>query len=241
MPKGKAGGKTKAKTVSRSIKEKKRDVKKLEEELWKEVEATVKHPSGVTGAKCRFFIQLGADPKRDVVAKLKKRYPFSTKILKVVTKANKTWYKLVYGCFSRVEDAKTSLEDLKAAIEQSWTLMKKLRVVEGCGTCATVKPGGGCCGAGIENWYDPYVLLMNLMLGREIPDQRPDKTSCLFLGPTGCRLIARFHFCIDYLCHDIKERLSQTDMEKLCAQNGREIYMGWQLENILRERLHAWQ
>ena len=134
-----------------------------------------------------------------------------------------------------------SLEDLKAAIEQSWTLMKKLRVVEGCGTCATVKPGGGCCGAGIENWYDPYVLLMNLMLGREIPDQRPDKTSCLFLGPTGCRLIARFHFCIDYLCHDIKERLSQTDMEKLCAQNGREIYMGWQLENILRERLHAWQ
>ena len=130
-----------------------------------------------------------------------------------------------------------SLQELEDAIEQSWALMRRLRVVEGCGRCDATKQGGGCCGAGIEEWYDEYVLLMNLMLGRDIPEERLDETGCLFLGPTGCRLMARFHFCINYLCHDIKERLSLQEMETLTAQNGREIYCGWVLENAIREKL----
>jgi hypothetical protein len=131
----------------------------------------------------------------------------------------------------------SSLHELSNAIEQSWKLMRRLRVVEGCGRCDATKAGGGCCGAGIEEWYDEYVLLMNLMLGRDIPEDRLDETCCLFLGPTGCRLMARFHFCINYLCHDIKERLSSHEMEELTAQNGREIYCGWLLENLIREKL----
>ena len=130
-----------------------------------------------------------------------------------------------------------SLHELKQAIEESWALMRRLKVVEGCGRCDATKTGGGCCGAGIEEWYDEYVLLMNLMLGRDIPEDRLDETGCLFLGPTGCRLTARFHFCINYLCHDIRERLSCQEMEELTAQNGREIYCGWLLENLIREKL----
>ena len=138
------------------------------------------------------------------------------------------------------EQVNTAIVKLKKAIEQSWLLMRELKVVDGCGICATTKPGGGCCGAGIEDWYDEYVLLMNLMMGRNIPEAREEETGCLFLGPTGCKLMARFHFCINYLCPDIRERLSAPKMQKLTAQNGREIYCGWQLENIIRERLVEW-
>lgn len=133
----------------------------------------------------------------------------------------------------------SALEELRTDIEQSWDLMRRFDIVKGCGICATTRPGGGCCGAGIENWYDSYVLLMNLMLGRTIPEDRPDEESCLFLGPSGCRLMTRFHFCINYLCPEITSRLSKQDIEVLTSQNGREIYLGWQLENIIREKLES--
>lgn len=131
----------------------------------------------------------------------------------------------------------SAIEELRAGIEQSWNLMRRLDIVKGCGVCAATKSGGGCCGAGIENWYDPLILLMNLMIGRDIPENRPDEKSCLFLGPKGCRLTTRFHFCINYLCPEINERLSEQDLALLTSQNGREIYLGWRLENIIRKKL----
>ncbi len=134
-------------------------------------------------------------------------------------------------------DVISALGKLRTEIKRSWDLMRRLDVVKGCGICAATKPGGGCCGAGIEEWYDPYILLMNLMLDRDIPEDRPDEDSCLFLGPAGCRLMARFHFCINYLCPDILIRLSKQELKKLTSQNGREIYLGWLLENIIRERI----
>lgn len=129
------------------------------------------------------------------------------------------------------------VDELRAAVESNWALMRRLEVVSCCSRCASEKPGGGCCGATIENWYDHCILIMNLMLGVEIPDERIDSESCIFLGPTGCRLMARFHFCINYLCQDIKNFLSQKQLEELCASNGREIYVGWLLENLVREYL----
>ena len=129
------------------------------------------------------------------------------------------------------------VDELRAAIRSNRALMKRLQVVRCCSRCASEKPGGGCCGATIENWYDHYILVMNLMLGAEIPDERINEESCIFLGPTGCSLMARFHFCINYLCQDIKNSLSQRQLEELCASNGHEIYRGWLLENMLREYL----
>ena len=136
---------------------------------------------------------------------------------------------------------KSALEDLSGAIEDNWALMRRLKVVDLCGRCATEIEGGGCCGAGIEEWYDSFVLLMNLMMGKEIPQTRLDKTGCLFLGPSGCLLKARFHFCINYLCHRIKDNLTQSELRELAAGNGREIYCGWVLENAIREKLETLQ
>ncbi|MEA3385581.1 MAG: hypothetical protein U9Q89_03920 [Thermodesulfobacteriota bacterium] len=122
-------------------------------------------------------------------------------------------------------------------ISKSYELMEKFGVVTECAMCATHVPGGGCCGAGIEDWYDKFVLLLNLLLGREIPSERLGKKDCLFLGPTGCQLFARHHFCINYLCSRITDLLSPAELTALRAQSGKELFLCWQLERILRARI----
>ncbi len=115
--------------------------------------------------------------------------------------------------------------------------MEELGLVTQCAVCATRVQGGGCCGAGIEDWYDEFVLLLNLLLGREIPKERPGEKDCLFLGPKGCRLLARHNFCVNYLCSRIPDLLSSEQLSELKAQSGRELFLCWELELILRNRL----
>ncbi|MEA1868055.1 MAG: hypothetical protein U9N19_08155 [Thermodesulfobacteriota bacterium] len=122
-------------------------------------------------------------------------------------------------------------------ISRSYELMEKFGVVTECAMCATEVPDGGCCGAGIEDWYDEFVLLLNLLLERKIPTERLGKKDCLFLGPTGCRLFARHHFCINYLCSRITDLLSPAELTALRTQSGKELFLCWQLERILRARI----
>lgn len=126
----------------------------------------------------------------------------------------------------------------RKVISRSHELMEKFGVIAGCATCATQIPGGGCCGAGIEDWYDEFVLLLNLLLERKIPTERLGEKDCLFLGPTGCQLFARHHFCINYLCSRITDLLSPEELTALSAQSGKEIFLCWQLERLLRTRLN---
>jgi hypothetical protein len=126
----------------------------------------------------------------------------------------------------------------RKVISRSYELMEKFGVVTECAICATQIPGGGCCGAGIEDWYDEFVLLLNLLLERKIPTERLGKKDCLFLGPTGCQLFARHHFCINYLCSRITNMLSPAELTALRAQSGKELFLCWQLERLLRTRLN---
>ena len=123
-------------------------------------------------------------------------------------------------------------------ISKSCELMKKFGVVTECAICATQVPAGGCCGAGVEDWYDEFVLLLNLLLGRKIPTERLGKKDCLFLGPTGCQLLARHHFCVNYLCSRITDLLSPAELLDLRAHSGKELFLCWELERILRNRLN---
>jgi hypothetical protein len=122
-------------------------------------------------------------------------------------------------------------------ISRSYELMERLGVVTECAMCATQVPGGGCCGAGIEDWYDEFVLLLNLLLGRKIPTERLGEKDCMFLGPAGCQLFARHHFCVNYLCPRITDLLSPAELSDLRAQSGKELFLCWELERILRTRL----
>ncbi len=122
----------------------------------------------------------------------------------------------------------------KTEIETSHRLMNELGVVEICRICATSTPNAGCCGAGIEEWYDEYLLLTNLLLGRSIPTKRLADSDCLFLGTSGCSLMARHDFCINYLCHRIKNKLPQENIDRLTQTSGQELFSYWQIELYLR-------
>ena len=99
------------------------------------------------------------------------------------------------------------LAELRARVAASRESMVAAGLVEDCRICEE-QEGGSCCGRGMEAHYDGVLLLINLMLGASIEKEWRDEESCLFLGPTGCRLLARDHICVNYLCVKVGERLS---------------------------------
>ncbi len=123
-------------------------------------------------------------------------------------------------------------------IKNTQHLMWNIGLVSICGHCAAHNPGGSCCGKGIDEWYEVTNFLFNLILGREIVIDPPDSSDCLFLGPEGCRLWARHHFCVNYLCHRIYEHLPDKDVRRLQAQAGSELFLCWELERAVTHRLH---
>lgn len=128
------------------------------------------------------------------------------------------------------------LEDYDREIRSTRRLMGMLGTFSDCSDCAARTPGG-CCGAGIEDWYEIPLLLANLLLGYKIPRVRIHDSCCLFLGENGCRLHARHDICVNYLCDRIKKRLSPPDLQGLMTQAGRELFAGWQMERRLRQLL----
>ena len=124
------------------------------------------------------------------------------------------------------------LEQYRDAIEQTQQEMKQGGVVQTCTVCA-VEETGGCCFNGVEDWYDTMLLFINLLMGVRFPQSRGISDGCLFVGEKGCGLIARYHFCINYLCPKLKDRLSSPRRKKLMAVAGREIHCGIELENAI--------
>ena len=122
-----------------------------------------------------------------------------------------------------------------SALTDTFSCMKELELGALCFRCATSSQGGGCCGRGIDEWYDHYLIIMNLMLGVTLPEKRHDPSGCFFLGPSGCTIRARYHFCVNYLCHRIHENRGRDELSRLAAVSGRELYISWLLEMRLRE------
>ncbi len=128
----------------------------------------------------------------------------------------------------------SQLEELNTAIEDSWELMKELGVIEICSACAQEKTGG-CCHFGIETCYTDMIILMNMLLGVTVPEQRKLENNCLFVGEHGCRLKARFKTCIHHLCPEIINSLNEYDLFRLRALNSYEIKVVSQAESSIRD------
>lgn len=131
------------------------------------------------------------------------------------------------------------LEEYRKQVRKSRLLMEELGLPAVCTHCAVRLPGGGCCGEAIAGWYDPLTLLMNLFYGIEFPKESFYPDSCLFLGKDGCVLVARYHFCVNYLCKRITGSLSQRALSRLMSQSGRELFTAWRLEGMLWEFLRS--
>jgi hypothetical protein len=133
------------------------------------------------------------------------------------------------------------LAELRAHVAASRESMVAAGLVEACRTCEE-QEGGSCCGRGMEVHYDGVLLLINLMLDVDIPTEWRDEKSCLFLGPTGCRLPARDHICVNYLCLKVGDRLTPPAVAEMRRCQGRELDTLFRLADhltILLPKLHA--
>jgi hypothetical protein len=133
------------------------------------------------------------------------------------------------------------LAELRAHVAGSKESMVAAGLVEHCRICEE-EEGGSCCGRGMEDHYDGVLLLVNLMLGAEIEEEWRDEKSCLFLGSTGCRLPARDHICVNYLCMKLGGRIAPPALTEMRRRQGRELETLFRLTDHLTNllpKLHA--
>lgn len=146
----------------------------------------------------------------------------------------------LYAAHGREIMADARLAELLAQYERqiaaTWDTFGNSDVVGFCAACAGADQIS-CCFDGAEYWFDRHLLLINLLMGVELPTQREAQGQCLFIGPTGCKLKARFAICINFFCPALREHLGEAELLRLRRQGGQEVMAGLELEDALRRWL----
>jgi len=93
--------------------------------------------------------------------------------------------------------------------------------------------GGSCCGKGLEDRYNEWMLLINKLLGCELPHERYKPDSCFFLGKDGCVLMAPHVLCINYICKKIENTIPKDKLVKLRNIEGEMIELIFKLHEYL--------
>lgn len=94
---------------------------------------------------------------------------------------------------------------------------------------------GSCCGPGIENEYDGRLLLVNRLLGVQLPKGHLFQTRCYFLDETGCVLRARQVICVNFLCSNLVGRISGARLAELRVEEGVEQEILFRLHERLTQ------
>ncbi len=136
------------------------------------------------------------------------------------------WAEECYNAFGErfLEDRalRDLLSRLESAVKISREAMLNAGILEICRACEEDE-GGSCCGAGLENRYDGWLLLINLLMGVKLPGSRYDPRSCYFLGRHGCLLQARHVICVNYVCPKITQAVDPRKMKSLREKEGDEL------------------
>ncbi len=133
-----------------------------------------------------------------------------------------------------LEDASvaSTLARYENLIDRTQESMRRMGVGAQCSACAR-ESHGSCCFEGIEEGYGVPLLLLNLLMGCELPEERTTPGNCLFVGEHGCRLRARYYFCLHYLCPRLQEMLGKEKSRELLQTLGEELQAGWETELTL--------
>jgi hypothetical protein len=123
---------------------------------------------------------------------------------------------------------------LKSCLENSRAAMLELGIVETCKHCDE-EEGGSCCGTGLENKFDTFLLLMNLLLGVSLPERHHRPDSCYLLTDKGCRLKVRLVLCVDFLCPKILNTMSKVDLIRLQQVSGDELTTAFMLYDAVKK------
>ena len=131
------------------------------------------------------------------------------------------------------------LTDLECSVRASHKEMREVGILEICRVCEKTE-GGSCCGKGLENKYDGWLLLINLLLNVQLPRKRHDRRSCFFLGDAGCLLKARHVICVNYLCNQVTKQIDPLKLSVLREKEGEELKIIFLLQERLKRVLRAW-
>ena len=150
--------------------------------------------------------------------------------------------KTLYDRFSAdlVEDRTVNncLNEYRKHIDATSSVMHHADIVKTCSACATGK-AGSCCMHDVEEWYDPILLLINLLMEVEFPAFREIPGHCFFVGSHGCKLLARYAFCVNYLCPTLKDLLGPSQTRDIMAVAGQELFSGWNTEKAVLNWLNS--
>ena len=113
-----------------------------------------------------------------------------------------------------------SIAALREAVTNLDLHMAAMDMGKNCSVCAAM-PDGGCCSAymGHEN-NDVLQLLMNLLAGVDIRVVQTDGVECCFLAKSGCILLFKPIFCLNYLCERIQKESANADLKLLEEKTG---------------------
>jgi len=139
------------------------------------------------------------------------------------------------------EDEKIAglLVEFESAVKVSRQEMNKTGVVALCRECDQ-EEGGSCCGKGLENRYDAWLLLINRLLGVDLPRERHQPDGCFFLGEKGCLLMARHVICINYMCRKITNNIQPSVLNSLREVEGVEINCLFILNERIKTVFRKW-
>jgi hypothetical protein len=128
------------------------------------------------------------------------------------------------------------LARLRDAALLSHEEMGRVGIMDECRICDE-RDGGSCCGAGLENRYSGLLLLINLLLGKKMPHKRRNPSDCYFLGPGGCRLMARHVICVNHLCKRITDQMDPEKLRPLREREGVELEVLFFLQEHIKNLL----
>ncbi len=125
------------------------------------------------------------------------------------------------------------LGQLRQAVTASREALHQSGISRICRDC-DLEEGGSCCAAGLENHYDPWLLLINLLMETRLPRVRRHSRDCLFLGDGGCCLAARHTLCVNYLCRKIEARTTPARLRVVWDKEGREQVLLFRINEHLK-------
>ncbi len=127
------------------------------------------------------------------------------------------------------DEVQRLLTVLNNSIDETYREMENAGTLEECTKCA--QKTGSCCSRKIDRMYDKRTLLVNLLMGYEMPTEREIEDGCFFQGMKGCKIKAREIICVDYFCPGMYELIDEEKMTRLQNVAGEEHETLFKLSN----------
>ena len=124
------------------------------------------------------------------------------------------------------------LQALESAAHELQEQMCAMQMPTFCADCGSQKQGG-CCSAEMANENDAIQLLMNLLVGCDVSQQRDDRVECYLLGTHGCILKFKPMFCLNYNCSKIIAKFLDADLKQLNKRTGNLLENQYALEQFI--------